>query len=179
MGCFTSISGSDALSSNSLPPSIQETKERTYGKVTMLNSDGSVVAAGTIVPVGERTQLHGRIRMNPVLKIKSDEDNNMYDQAVWIAKCARHVKHKSVYASDPEAAKAYVANVQKANDAAAAAAAARNAPRTPRPVVPPVQRTVFSMRQPPPSNTLELLSPLPFKFDLPSLPSMITPPRLV
>jgi hypothetical protein len=185
MSCFTSISGSDALSPTSLPSSIQETKEKTYGKVFILNGDGSVVAAGTIVPVGERTQLHGRIRMNPVLKIKSDDDNQSYDQAAWIAKYNAQVKHKSVYASDPEAAKAYAENIQKANAAAAAAAAARNAPRTPvpprtpRPVVAPVPRTVFGMHQPPPSTTPLNLAPLPFKFDLPPLPPMVTTPRLI
>jgi hypothetical protein len=116
--------------------------------------------------------------MSPVLKIKSDDDGVKYDQVDWIAKHNHQVKRESIYASDPEAAKAYAENVQKATDAANAA---RNAPRTPlpprtpRPIVPPVQKTVFGMRQHPPSastNSINL-APLPFKFDLPPLPRFI------
>jgi hypothetical protein len=117
--------------------------------------------------------------MNPVLKIKSDDDGVKYDQGDWITKYNQQVKRESVYASDPEAAKAYAENFQKAIDAATAA---RNAPRTPavprtpRPIgPPPVQKMVFGMRQPPPSastNTLNL-APLPFKFDLPPLPRFV------
>jgi hypothetical protein len=116
--------------------------------------------------------------MNPVLKIKSDDDGVKYDQVDWITKYNGQVKRESVYASDPEAAKAYAENVQKAADAAIAA---RNAPRTPvvprtpRPIVPPVQKTVFGMRQPPPSASTNSLNftPLPFKFDLPPLPRFV------
>lgn len=174
MGCSASVSIS--ASASSTIPSFHEIR---FGKVSILNGDRSIIATGTIVPVGERTQLFGRIRMNPVLKIKSDEDGNTYDQAGWITKYNGQVKRKSVYASDPVAAKAYAENVQKMIDAANTPAP--RAPRTPRPVVapPPVRRTVFGMRQPPPSATLELLTPLPFKFDLPPLPPMITPPRLI
>ena len=185
MGCSTSIRASDASSPTSSHPSVKQTGEKTFGKVSMFNGDGSLITSGTIVPVGERTQLFGRIQMNPTLKIRSDKDGITYDQATWINNYRGQVKHKSVYASDPEAGKAYAEKVQRVKDAADAAAAATVAPRTPvphrtpRPVVPPVQRTVFGMCQPPPSTTLELLSPLPFKFDLPPLPPMITPPRLV
>ena len=181
MGCSTSTRASDALSSTSSRPSVKQTGEKTFGKVSMFNGDCSLITTGTIIPVGERTQLFGRIQMNPTLKIRSDEDELTYDQSSWITKYKDRVKRKSVYASDPEAGKAYAEKVQKANDAAAAATAARTPVphRTPRPVVPPVQRTVFGMCQPPPSTTLELLSPLPFKFDIPPLPPMITPPRLV
>jgi hypothetical protein len=117
--------------------------------------------------------------MNPALKIKSHEDGQTYEQAGWIDKYNGKVKRESVYARDPVAAKAYAENAQKMIDAANARTP--RAPRTPHPVVapPPVRRTVFGMRQPPPSATLELLTPLPFKFDLPPLPPMITPPRLV
>ena len=176
MGCSASVSAS--VSGSAVVSTIQSFPEKRFGKVSILNGDRSIIATGTIIPVGERTQLFGRIRMNPVLKIKSDEDGNTYDQAGWITKYNGQVKRKSVYASDPVAAKAYAENVQKMIDAANTPAP--RAPRTPRPVLaPPVRRTVFGMRQPPPSTTLELLNPLPFKFDLPPLPPMITPPRLI
>ena len=152
--------------------------EKTFGKVSILNGDGSLITTGTIVPAGERTQMFGRIRMNPVLKIKSDDDGVKYDQVDWITKYNGQVKRESVYASDPEAAKAYAENVQKAADAVIAA---RNAPRTPvvprtpRPIVPPVQKTVFGMRQPPPSASTNSMNftPPPFKFDLPPLPRFV------
>jgi hypothetical protein len=152
--------------------------EKTFGKVSILNGDGSLISTGTIVPEGQRTQMFGRIRMNPVLQIKSDDDGVKYDQDVWISKYNQQVKRESVYASDPEAAKAYAQNVQKATDAAIAT---RNAPRTPVPPRtprPPVQKTVFGMRQPPPSITPLNLAPLPFKFDLPPLPFKFDLPPL-
>ena len=160
------------------PPPTQSIQEKTFGKVSILNGNGSLIITGTIVPEGQRTQMFGRIRMSPVLQIKSDDDGVKYDQVDWISKYNQQVKRESVYASDPEAAKAYAENFQKAIDAANAA---RNAPRTPavprtpRPIVPPVQKTVFGMRQPPPSastNSLNL-APLPFKFDLPPLPRFV------
>lgn len=180
MGCSSSIQRYSTPPSS--PPPLKCIPEKTFGKVSILNSDGSVVITGTIVPEGERTQMFGRIRMNPVLKIKSDDDGIKYDQDVWMTKYSGKVKRDSVYASDPEAAKAYAENVQKAN---AAAAAARNAPkmpvppRTPRPVVAPVQKTVFGMRQPPPSMINMNLAPLPFKFDTPPLPPTLCLPRLM
>jgi hypothetical protein len=152
-------------------------QEKTFGKVTMMNSDGSVVSSGTIVPEGERTQMFGRIHMNPGLKIKSDEDGTKYDQAAWIAKYGAQVKRESVYASDPVAAKSYAEKIQKEiNDAATP-----RPPQTPRPrpTPPPIRRTVFGIPQPPPSLTPLNLAPPPFKFDLPPLPPMITPPRLI
>lgn len=160
MGCSASCTASTA----SIP-------EKTFGKVTMLNGDRSVVSSGTIVPMGKRTQTFGRISMTPELKIRSDEDNKIYDQVEWIAKCAGLVKHESVYVSDPAAAKGYTENVQKAINAATTP----RTPQTPRPrqmTAPPVRRTVFGIPQPPPSST-------PFKFDLPPLPPTITPPRLI
>ena len=175
MGCSAStasaVSAASAVSVVHLP-------EKKFGKVSILNGDCSIIATGTIVPEGQRIQMFGRIRMNPALKIKSHEDGQTYDQAGWIDKYNGKVKRESVYARDPVAAKAYAENVQKMVDAANTPTP--RAPRTPRPVVaPPVRKTVFGMRQPPPSATLELLTPLPFKFDLPPLPPMITPPRLV
>ncbi len=176
MGCSTSVS---VVRSTTVPPP----PEKTYGKVSILNSDGSVVTTGTIVPEGERTQMFGRIRMNPVLKIKSDDDGVKYDQDAWITKHNSQVKRESVYASDPEAGKAYAENVQKALAARNAPAPQKFAPRTPRPVLAPVQKTVFGMRQPPPPSVTPLnLAPLPFKLDLPPLPPL-TPtmclPRLM
>jgi hypothetical protein len=151
------------------------TQEKTFGKVSILNGNGSVITTGTIVPVGQRSQIFGRIRMTPELKIKSNEDGVEYDQAAWIAKYNSEIKHESVYASDPVAAKAYAENVQKAVEAA-------RTPPTPRPrqmPMAPVRRTIFGFAQPPPSSTPINLTPLPFKLDLPSLPPMITPPRLI
>jgi len=180
MGCSTSVSV--MRSSTTVPPPPAPPPEKTYGKVSILNSDGSVVTTGTIVPEGERTQVFGRIRMNPVLKIKSDDDGVKYDQDAWITKYNSQVKRESVYVSDPEAGKAYAENVQKAVAACNAPAPQKFAPRTPRPVLAPVQKTVFGMRQPPPSVTPLNLAPLPFKFDLPPLPPL-TPtmclPRLM
>jgi hypothetical protein len=161
--------------SNSVSSTHSLFPEKTFGKVSILNGDGSLISTGTIVPEGQRIQMFGRIRMNPGLKIKSDDDGVNYDQIDWIARYNQRVKRESVYASDPEAAKAYAENVQKAADAAIAA---HNAPRTPVPPRtprPPVQKTVFGMRQPPPSastNSMNL-APLPFKFDLPPLPRFI------
>ena len=149
--------------------------EKTFGKVSILNGDGSLITTGTIVPAGERTQMFGRIRMSPVLQIKSDDDGVKYDQVDWISKYNQQVKRESVYASDPEAGKAYAENFQKAVAARNAPVPQKFAPRTPRPIVPPVQKTVFGMRQPPPSastNSLNL-APLPFKFDLPPLPRFV------
>ena len=166
MGCSTSVS--ILRSSTVVPP--PPPPEKTFGKVSILNSDGSVVTTGRIVPEGERTQTFGRIRMNPVLKIKSDEDGVKYDQDAWITKYKGQVKRESVYESDPEAGKAYAENVQKAM--AARNAPQKFAPRTPRPVLAPVQKTVFGMRQPPPSVTPLNLAPLPFKLDLPPLPPL-------
>ena len=183
MGCSASISDVSAVSDVSAASavSVVHLPEKRFGKVSILNGDCSIIATGTIVPVGERTQTFGRIRMNPALKIKSHEDGQTYEQAGWIDKYNGKVKRESVYARDPVAAKAYAENAQRMIDAANTPTP--RAPRTPRPVVaplaPPVRRTVFGMRQPPPSATLELLTPLPFKFDLPPLPHMITPPRLV
>jgi hypothetical protein len=107
--------------------------------------------------------------MNPALKIKSDEDGVKYDQVDWIAKYNSQIKRESVYASDPVSAKAYAENFQKAVAARNALALQKSAPRTPRPVVAPVQKTVFGMRQPPPSIV---------NLDLPPLPPMLCLPRL-
>jgi len=190
MGCSASVSDVSASAASAVSDvsdvsavsdsavSVVHFPKKRFGKVSILNGDCSIIATGTIVPVGERTQTFGRIRMNPALKIKSHEDGVTYDQAGWIDKYNGKVKRESVYARDPVAAKAYAENSQRMIDAANTPTP--RAPRTPRPVVaPPVRRTVFGMRQPPPSATLELLTPPPFKFDLPPLPPMITSPRLV
>jgi hypothetical protein len=184
MGCSSSSSVFDqSIQRHSpdppSPPPSQSIQEKNFGKVSMLNSDGSVVTTGTIVPEGERTQMFGRIRMNPVLKIKSDDDGVKYDQDAWIAKFKNQVKRDSVYASDHEAGKAYAENFRKAIDAHNNPVPQKFTPRTPRPVVAPVQKTVFGMRQPPPSATPLNLTPLPFKFDLPPLPPTLCLPRLM
>ena len=144
--------------------------EKTFGKVSFLNSDGSVFTSGVIVPEGQITRYFGRITSKPVLKIKSTSDGIVYTQEEWIDKYGPQVSRDSVYASDPAAAAAYARNFQNM----VSAANAPRAPRTPRPSAPPVQRTVFGMLQPPSSLcTMPLnLTPLPFKFDLPPLPRL-------
>ena len=186
MGCSTSIASS-CVQKQSLNPSclsmfdFPPPPEKKFGKVSLLNGDGSIITTGTIVPQGERTQYFGRIRMNPVLKVRSDEDGNTYEQAAWIARYNSQIKRESVYASDPVAAKAYAENVQKALDTPRTP----RTPQTPRTLRPmqyvPIRRTVFGIPQPPHSSILTPLNltPLPFKLDLPPLPPMITPPRLV
>ena len=177
MGCSASVSASISGSTVSTIPSLPE---KMFGKVSILNGDCSIIATGTIVPVGVRTQLFGRIHMTPALKIKSDEDGNTYDQDAWITKYNGQVKRKSVYASDPASAKAYAENVQKMNDAAnATTPRTPRTPRTPHSIVAPLRRTNFGIPQPPLSATLELSGPMPFNFDLPSLPSTITPHPLI
>ena len=168
------------MSITSSPVRYNSIPEKTFGKVSILNGDGSVITTGKIVPVGERTQYFGRIRMTPSLKVKSDEDGTTYDQGAWITKYNDQVKRKSVYASDPAAAKAYTENIQKM-DATASTPRAIPTPR-PRPMSlapPPVRKTVFGITQPLPSSTTLNLTPLQFNLDLPPLPPVITPPRLM
>ena len=105
--------------------------EQKFGKVSMLNGDGSIITTGTIVPVIQYMQYLGRNRT--VLQIKSNDDGLLYEQVDWIAKYDEQVERESIYASNPEASKAYTENVQKAIDAAAL-----TAHQTPR----PVRRTV-------------------------------------
>ena len=101
---------------------------KKYGKVSMLNGDGSIITTGTIVPV---MQHFGRNQTVTTLQIKSNDDGLSYEQADWIAKYDEQVDRESIYASDPEASKAFAEKIQKAIDAAIAAAA----PPTPRPPV--------------------------------------------
>ena len=134
--------------------------EKTFGKVSILNGDGSVLTTGVVVPVGQITRYFGRITSEPALKVKSDQDGFMYDQKDWIAKYKGQLSRESVYASDPAAAAAYAENFQKMVQLA-------NAPRTPRPS--------FSLPPPPPP----LIQRPILKLVLPPLPPMITPPRLI
>ena len=62
--------------------------EKTFGKVSMLNEDGSIITTGTIVPVRQSTECFGKTRTVVVLKIKSNDDGKEYDQATWISKYA-------------------------------------------------------------------------------------------
>ena len=96
----------------------------------MLNGDGSIITTGTIVP-GPVMQYFGRNQTVTTLQIKSNDDGLSYEQADWIAKYDEQVDRESIYASDPEASKAFAEKIQKAIDAAIAAAA----PPTPRPPV--------------------------------------------
>lgn len=191
MGCSTSISSS-CVQRQSLNPSMLTAPptEKKFGKVSMVNGDGTIITTGTVVPIGERTQYFGRIIMKPILKIKSDDDGNTYEQKEWIARYDNQVKSVSVYASDPEAAKAYAENVQKFNST-------RNIPRTPRTPRPnqmltsssssSSRRTFFfsNTQYHSPfdsslsSTTTENIIPSQSKLDLPPFPPMITPPRLV
>lgn len=111
----------------------------SFGKVSMLNGDGSLITTGTIVPVKEYAGINQTII---VLKIKSSEDGSVHDQKLWIDNYNHQVRCESIYASDPAAAKAYAESVQKAVDAISS-----RAPQTPRPI--PVRRTtVYGMRNP-------------------------------
>jgi hypothetical protein len=115
--------------------------EQKFGKVSMLNGDGSVITTGTIIPVRQKMQHFGRNQTVVVLQIKSNDDGVLYDQDSWIAKYDEQVERESIYASDPEASKAYAEKVQKEIDAAL------TAPQTPRPRA-PVRKSVSSMRSP-------------------------------
>jgi hypothetical protein len=107
-------------------------RKKMFGKVSMLNGDGSIITTGTIVPVRQTTTI--------ILQIKSNDDGVKYDQADWIAKYDGQVQRESIYASNPEASRAYAENFKKAIDAAHSLLAF--APPTPR----PVRRTI--MRSP-------------------------------
>jgi hypothetical protein len=115
--------------------------EQKFGKVSMLNGDGSVITTGTIIPVRQKIQYFGRNQTVVVLQIKSNDDGVSYNQVDWIAKYDGQVERESIYASDPEASKAYAEKVQKAIDAALVA------PQTPRPRA-PVRKSVSIMRSP-------------------------------
>jgi len=116
---------------------------KRFGKVSMLNGDGSIITTGTIVPVRQSMQQHfgSNQTVITVLQIKSNDDGVLYEQVDWIAKYDGQVERESIYASDPEASKAYAENVQKEIDAARSSLA----PPTPRPRA---RRTVSNMRNP-------------------------------
>ena len=162
MGCSASVSTCSLMmvSRHSLdPPPIPAPApipaEKTFGKITMINGDGSKIASGILVPAGQITRCFGRISSKPVIKIKSDEDHTIYEQVDWIAKYKGNVVARSVYASDPAAAEAYAQAVFKL----------QHTPRPPRMPAPPSQmprmsrsastmfspmrRTVFGVPQPP------------------------------
>lgn len=175
----TSSCMSICVQRHSPDPPPYDVPEKKFGKVSLKNGDGSVVSSGTIVPIGKRSQTFGRITMSPTLMIRS-EDGTTYEQKKWIEKHNGRVKHDSVYASDPAAAKAYSENFQKAFNSTT-----NTLPSTPRTLrqmpLTPVRRTVFGIPQPQlqHSSSSSELVPQPFKFDLPPLPPMVTPPRLI
>lgn len=157
MGCSASVSHMmvSRHSPDRHPAPALIPAEKTFGKITLINGDGSKIASGVLVPEGKITRFFGRISSEPIIKIKSDQDNTTYTQVDWIAKYKGQVVARSVYESDPAAAEAYAQAVFKL----------QHTPRPPRMPAPPSQmprmsrsastmfspmrRTVFGVPQPP------------------------------
>ena len=131
MGCSASVSTcSPMMVSRHSPSPPVIPAEKKFGKITMINGDGSKIASGVLVPVGQ---------------IKSDEDSATYDQVDWIAKYKGKFVARSVYANDPAAAEAYAQAVFKLDHTP-------RPPRMPRSastMFSPMRRTVFGVPQPP------------------------------
>jgi hypothetical protein len=146
MGCSASVSTcSPMMVSRHSPSPPVIPAEKRFGKITMINGDGSKIASGVLVPVGQITRCFGRIAANPVIKIKSDEDSATYDQVDWITKYKGKFVARSVYANDPAAAEAYAQAVFKLDHTP-------RPPRMPRSastMFSPMRRTVFGVPQPP------------------------------
>lgn len=154
MGCSASVSTCSLMMvsrhSPDHPAPAPIPAEKTFGKITMINGDGSKIASGILVPAGQITRCFGRISSKPVIKIKSDEDHTIYEQVDWIAKYKGNVVARSVYASDPAAAEAYAQAVFKLEHTP-------RPPRTPNPsrtgrqqaMQSPMRRMVFGVPQPP------------------------------
>jgi hypothetical protein len=133
------------VSRHSPDPPVAAPVEKTFGKITMINGDGSKIASGILIPVGQITRFFGRITAKPVIKIKSDEDKVTYDQDAWINKHKGKFIARSVYANDPAAAEAYAQAVLKIEHTP-------RPPRMPRSastMFSPMRRTVFGVPQPP------------------------------
>ena len=79
---LTKTTTTNKMAANGVP-------KKTFGKVSMLNEDGSIITTGTIVPVRQSTECFGKTRTVVVLKIKSNDDGKEYDQASWISNCVR------------------------------------------------------------------------------------------
>jgi hypothetical protein len=145
MGCTASVSHMMVSRHSPDSPPVVPTApaEKTFGKITLINGDGSKIASGVLVPVGQITRFYGRITANPVIKIKSDQDNATYEQVDWIAKYKDKFVARSVYESDPAAAEAYARAVFKL----------QHTPRPPRTgqrvMQSPMRRMVFGVPQPP------------------------------
>ena len=80
---LTKTTTTNKMTANGVP-------KKTFGKVSMLNEDGSIITTGTIVPVRQSTECFGKTRTVVVLKIKSNDDGKEYDQATWISNCVRY-----------------------------------------------------------------------------------------
>lgn len=78
---LTKTTTTNKMTTNGVP-------KKTFGKVSMLNEDGSIITTGTIVPVKQSTECFGKTRTVVVLKIKSNDDGQEYEQATWISKYA-------------------------------------------------------------------------------------------
>ncbi len=78
---LTKTTTTNKMAANGVP-------KKTFGKISMLNEDGSIITTGTIVPVRQSTECLGKTRTVVVLKIKSNDDGQEYDQATWISKYA-------------------------------------------------------------------------------------------
>jgi len=154
MGCSASVSTCSPMMvsrhSPDPPSPAPIPAEKTFGKITLINGDGSKIASGILVPAGKITRFCGRISSEPIIKIKSDQDHTIYEQVDWIAKYKGNVVARSVYASDPAAAEAYAQAVFKL----------QHTPRPPRMPNPPrtgrqqamqspMRRMVFGVPQPP------------------------------
>ncbi len=79
---LTKTTTTNKMAANGVP-------KKTFGKVSMLNDDGSIITTGTIVPVRQSAECFGKTRTVVVLKIKSNDDGKEYDQATWISKYIR------------------------------------------------------------------------------------------
>lgn len=146
MGCTASVSHTMVSRHSPDPPAPAPIPaEKKFGKITLINGDGSKIASGVLVPEGKITRFYGRISSEPIIKIKSDEDNAVYTQVDWIAKYKDKFVARSVYESDPAAAEAYARAVFKL----------QFTPRPPqtggrqRVMQSPMRRMVFGVPQPP------------------------------
>ena len=168
MGCTASVSTCSPMvvskhSPDPPPAPAPIPAEKRFGKITLVNGDGSKIASGVLVPEGKITRFFGRISSEPVIKIKSDEDHTLYDQVDWIAKYKGQVVARSVYESDPAAAEAYAQSVFKLQFTPRPPKMPHQMPRQ-RAMQSPMRRMVFGVPQPqPPIQSLNL-PPFPPKL---------------